>query len=160
MRRREYELIAVSAFTLGVAGCTDSFEDDPPDPPDALKEFFRALDAVDLDEASTHLHPDSPVDFDVNDLTLYDEQRVTAITSEWDDPGEDSHVIESGLHEEILDDEDRTQASALIRVTHPDQPRYQSEVQFEFCRHGDRWLLYDEIDGEVEALSPEPFPEH
>ncbi|WP_254864550.1 hypothetical protein [Halovivax gelatinilyticus] len=69
-------------------------------------------------------------------------------------------MIESNLHEEILDDDDRTQASALIRVTRPDQPRYQSEARYEFRRHDDRWLLYDEIGGEVEALSPEPFPEH
>ncbi|WP_254864551.1 hypothetical protein [Halovivax gelatinilyticus] len=80
MHRRTFGLFAASALTLGTAGCTDYFEDDPPDPPDALKEFFRALDTVDLDEASTYLHPDSPVDFDVIDLTLYEEQQVTAIS--------------------------------------------------------------------------------
>lgn len=80
MHRRTFGLFAASALTLGTAGCTDYFEDDPPDPPDVLRKFFEALNEGKIDEASMYLHPDSPVDFDVIDLTLYEEQQVTAIS--------------------------------------------------------------------------------
>ena len=160
VNRRTFAGACLVLGSCVVVGCLGFGEDESKNPPDVLEAFFDALDEPDLDAAEAYLHPESPISLEAIDLTLYETRRVASSGATWADPERDPTVIESTIPDPILEDDDRTVVGTLHSIPRPDDFSYYAEGVYEIRREDDGWLVYEEIDGDAEALAADPFPEY